>query len=292
LGKFPRISIITPNFNGAKFLEQTILSVIGQNYPNLEYIIIDGCSSDGSIEIIKKYENKIAFWISEPDNGMYDAIQKGFDKCSGEILGWINSDDILQNNSLFALAEIFSSNKKIRWIQGYPNVIDEKGRIVYHRSHRYNKYDFYLKDYHDGVFIQQESTFWTEDLWKESGAALSKKYKYAGDFELWIRFFLYDNLYTTNTLLGSFRSHSNGQISRDLYNEYIHECDQIVEDALDSLPLSEKKRIDKIKVLRRIRKSAPWIYKIMKLYKLGSIESPNPYSVEFDFSKNKYLSSI
>jgi glycosyltransferase involved in cell wall biosynthesis len=89
---YPRISIVTPSFNDVEYLEQTILSIINQGYPNLEYVIIDGGSTDGSVDIIKKYADHLAYWVSEKDQGMYHAIQKGFQKTTGEIMGWINSD--------------------------------------------------------------------------------------------------------------------------------------------------------------------------------------------------------
>jgi len=91
--KFPKISVVTVNYNKGNFIEETILSVINQNYPNLEYIIIDGASTDNSIEIIKKYEKHLAYFISEPDSGMTEALIKGFNKATGEILAWLNSDD-------------------------------------------------------------------------------------------------------------------------------------------------------------------------------------------------------
>jgi len=91
---YPKISIITPSFNQGKYLEETIFSVLGQNYPNLEYIIIDGGSTDNSVDIIKKYENQLTYWISEPDNGQSHAINKGFMKATGGILAWLNSDDM------------------------------------------------------------------------------------------------------------------------------------------------------------------------------------------------------
>jgi glycosyltransferase involved in cell wall biosynthesis len=99
--RWPRISIVTPSLNQANYLEETIRSVLLQGYPNIEYIIIDGGSTDESVEIIKKYEKWLSFWISEPDKGQSHAINKGFSKASGEIYAYINSDDLYEQNSVF-----------------------------------------------------------------------------------------------------------------------------------------------------------------------------------------------
>ena len=125
---YPKISIITPTYNSVAFLEATIKSVIEQNYPNLEYIIIDGGSNDGTVEIIERYAEHLAYWISEPDKGMYDALQKGFDKSTGDILGWLNSDDLHFEWTLELIARLFTRFEQVDWLTS--NIIsgmDEDG---------------------------------------------------------------------------------------------------------------------------------------------------------------------
>jgi glycosyltransferase involved in cell wall biosynthesis len=191
MNSYPKITIITPNYNLGEYLEQTILSILNQNYPNLEYIIIDGGSTDNSLEIIKKYEKHLAYWVSEPDKGMYEAIQKGFNRSTGDIMGWLNSDDMLTPNGLFTLAEIFSTFSNIHWVQGRPVSWDEKGRLIdVGMLKRWNKYHFYIGKYQ---WIQQESTYWRRELWDKAGGKLNTNLRLAGDFELWLRFLIMKN---------------------------------------------------------------------------------------------------
>ena len=123
---FPKISIITPSYNQGQYIEQTILSVIGQGYPNLEYIIIDGGSTDNTVEIIKKYSDKISYWISEPDKGQSDALIKGLEKCTGDIFNWINSDDYFEENSFFNIAQYFIDHPSIAMLSGFCNCFDNE----------------------------------------------------------------------------------------------------------------------------------------------------------------------
>ncbi len=229
---YPRITIVTPNLNQGNFIEKTIRSVIDQGYPNLEYIIMDGGSDDESVEIITRYQPQISHWESKPDKGLYDALQKGFQISTGEIMGWINADDVLLSNSLLTLAEIFSLSPDIQWIQGYPSVIDEQDRLVYSRPPVFDPAHFLGKHYHDGRFIQQESTFWRRNLWESAGSNFPCPYKFAGVFELWMQFFRFAPIHITSALLGAFRTRKNNQLSRDHFREYLTECDMIIDDII------------------------------------------------------------
>lgn len=235
---YPKITIVTPSYNQGQYLEQTILSIIEQNYPNLEYIIIDGGSTDNSVEIIKKYEKHLTYWVSEKDKGQYDAIQKGFEKSSGEIMGWLNSDDMLQPYSLFTIGQIFGDFQQVQWLQGFPNVIDENNRIVYARSGKELTKSFFYQKKHltTGMYIQQESTYWRRSLWEKVGSTISQEYKYAGDFELWIRFFQYVKLHNIDAMLGTFRLRKEGQASTKHYDEYVAES----LDILEAYPLTRR----------------------------------------------------
>jgi len=282
---YPKISIVTAVFNQREFIEDCIRSILDQNYPNLEYLVIDGGSTDGTTEIIKKYADKLQYWVSEPDNGLYFALQKGFQRATGEIMGWLNSDDVLHKNSLFTIAEIFGSNNDIKWMQGLPTVIDNKNRIVFSREARKDRYEFLLKEYHDGIFIQQESTYWRRDLWERAGSFISTNFEFAGDFELWTRFFEQETLYGTNALIGSFRYRGTGQISKDHYLEYITECDKIIDAAVCKLAGAELSMYKNRLKMKRRKERFPLFSKIMA--SKGIVNKTNN-EVNFDFKEYKF----
>lgn len=223
LNKYPKISIVTPVYNQVHFIEQTICSVINQGYPNLEYIIIDGGSTDGTIDIIKKYSNRISYWVSEPDNGMYDAIQKGFEKSTGEIMGWLNSDDIYYDKCLFAVANAFQNNPQVEWLTGMQTTIDAEGLIIRNAQGRFlSKYNFIMRDFQ---WISQESTLWRRDLWNKCGGRLATSLRYAGDFELWLRFIQQSPLYHLQSPIGTYRIRQ-GQLSSEI-EKYLEEVDSV-----------------------------------------------------------------
>lgn len=132
----PRITVVTPSFNQGKFLEETIRSVLEQGYANLEYMVIDGGSTDNSVEIIRKYQDALAFWTSEPDRGQADAINKGWHRATGEILAYINSDDTFSPNALQLVAEAFSSDPEVGLVYGRCLVIDERSSVIRERPVR------------------------------------------------------------------------------------------------------------------------------------------------------------
>ncbi|HEY9794708.1 MAG TPA: glycosyltransferase family 2 protein [Leptolyngbyaceae cyanobacterium] len=213
---WPKISLVTPSLNQAQFLEATIQSILSQNYPNLEYIIIDGGSTDGSLEIIKKYESNLHFWCTEPDGGQYDAINKGFAHSTGEIKAWLNSDDMQYPWALRTVASIMSELPQVEWLTTLsPGFWDWHGFCTGFASiPGYSREAFLDSCYLPGSnrptgWVQQESTFWRHSLWEKVGSSISTKFNLAGDFDLWTRFYLHTDLYGTFSPLGGFRTQIN-----------------------------------------------------------------------------------
>jgi glycosyltransferase involved in cell wall biosynthesis len=206
--EWPRITLVTPVFNSARYIEQTIQSVISQQYPNLEYFIVDGGSTDGALDIIRKYERQLSGWTSEPDNGMYDALNRGFGRSSGEIMGWISATDMLHTRSLFVVGSVFKALPEVEWITARPTGFSEEGMTVsVNRSlKRWSRLRFLAGS---NRYIQQESTFWRRSLWERAGSHMDTSRREGSDFELWVRFFRHARLYSVDALIGGFRVHAD-----------------------------------------------------------------------------------
>lgn len=180
----PRISVVTPSLNQAGLIEATLKSIHDQAYPNLEHIVIDGGSTDGTREIIKRYDDKIAFWSSGPDRGQTHALVKGFSRASGEIFCWLNSDDLFMSRTLWEVAGFLGAHPEVAFVYGDSKWIDAEGNFIKpKREHGWNRF-VWLNDHN---FIPQPSSFWKADLYKEVGG-LDTSFDLAMDADLWIRF--------------------------------------------------------------------------------------------------------
>lgn len=162
---YPRITVVTPSYNQGLYIEETILSVLNQDYPNLEYIVIDGGSTDNSPQIIQKYADKIDHFVSEPDNGQTHAINKGFKLASGDIVCWLNSDDVFLPGTLKIVAQSFQDNK-VEIVMGWTLRIDEKSNILF--NHFIPKQTLWMA--RRGVFyFGQQSWFWRREMFEYLG---------------------------------------------------------------------------------------------------------------------------
>lgn len=232
---WPKISIVTPSCNQGQFLEETICSILGQGYPNLEYIIIDGGSTDNSVKIIKKYEQSLAYWVSEKDAGQYDAINKGFARSTGEVMAWLNSDDMYLPWTLRTVAEIFDRLQQVDWLTTMnPGTVDYFGNCLgFLNVQGYSKDAFldgaYLPFRRKGFcWIQQESTFWRRSLWKKAGGKIAESIHLAADFDLWCRFYRYSELYGVASPFSCFRLQDQQKSLK--IEEYVKEAELSLSD--------------------------------------------------------------
>jgi len=204
----PLISIVTPSFNQARYIESTIRSVLEQDYPAIEYIIVDGGSSDSSVEIIKRYAERLSWWVSEKDQGQTDALNKGFAQARGEILAWINSDDTYQPGVFSAATKYLAEHPDIGMVYADTNFIDEKGRVIGQFPAAQTDYRRLKQGY---VHIPQQATFFRTDLWRKVGP-LDPDFYFAMDYDLWVRLAkLAPFTYLPGQTWANFRLHTSGK---------------------------------------------------------------------------------
>lgn len=207
----PRISIITPCFNHVRYIEQTILSVLNQNYPNLEFIIVDGGSTDGSVDIIRKYHTQLTWWISERDNGQTEAINKGFRKATGEIVTWLNSDDYYLPDTLKKVSRIYNE-KCFDFLAGTVRIVDVNGNFIEDKPTVWPSVNERLYD--SLPYVGQPATFFRRSLLDLVGY-LDESFHFAMDFDFWLKlrqkkveFTIVDEVFTC------FRQHSDAKTSK------------------------------------------------------------------------------
>lgn len=203
---YPRLTIITPSYNQGQFLEQTILSVLQQGYPNLEYIVIDGGSSDGSVEIIKRYSKYLAYWVIEKDAGQADAINKGIKRSTGEIIGWINSDDVYVQGAFNKVIQAFNNNTECVLVHGNRILLDASSNVTGWAS---------LPPFEPSNFIFNvcsETAFWRRSAMNDVGL-LKGQLQFAMDLEFFGRLYKYGKFVKLKDYLGYFRCHENNKSS-------------------------------------------------------------------------------
>jgi glycosyltransferase involved in cell wall biosynthesis len=235
--EWPRLTIVTPSYNQGRFIEETIRSVLLQNYPNLEYIIIDGGSNDGTLEIIKKYEPWIAYWVSEPDKGQSDAINKGFQKATGLYGNWINSDDLLEKDALWSIVQKIDLKEEKAVFLGDYKEIEYSGELKRNSRSEIRKLEE-LVDI-EGHWrnsksspIGQQSTFFPVKLFKDVGM-LNTDNHFSMDYELWGRFLIAGAVFVpVHKTLGAFRVYDGQKISdRHITTKsLIHTASELIAD--------------------------------------------------------------
>ncbi|MEI6346129.1 MAG: glycosyltransferase [bacterium] len=219
---YPRISIVTVCFNRAQYIAETIESVLSQGYPNLEYIVIDDNSTDGSWEVIQKYKDKLAYIEQIPGkrDTPVESLNYGLSKTTGEIMATINDKNIYMPKSLFAVAGVFSAFPQVEWLTGVGLIIDKGGIITNIIPIRKGFYEHLINLPWN---IQHESTFWRRSLWKRTGSQYDPKYSWVFDMGLWRKFFFEAPLYHLNTVVGAYRKLPSARTTLNK-EEFYHYC--------------------------------------------------------------------
>jgi hypothetical protein len=235
----PRISIVTPSYGQGSYIERTLLSVLDQSYPNLEYVVQDGGSRDNTVEVLEAYSDRLASFQSCPDNGQSDAINKGFARTSGDIMAWLNSDDLLLPGSLARVEKAFRENPDVDVIYGNRLLIDENdmeiGRWIM------PGHDAQVLSWAD--YIPQETLFWRRSIWEKCGGSIDETFKFAMDWDLLVRFrdagatFMH-----IPAFMGAFRIHEQQKTSAVISEIGFQEMDRIRLRTLGKVPTRKEIR--------------------------------------------------
>lgn len=217
--KWPRISIVTPSYNQGDFIEETIRSVLLQGYPNLEYILIDGGSSDNSVDIIKKYGQYLAYWVIEADSGQSNALNKGFRKATGELIGWQNSDDYYHFNSLRCAAQAIKNYENVEVIYGSTDNVDSNGKFI--RAYPVSSFDIYkLIPY---LNMCNQSMFFSKKIFEQCNF-IDESFKHGMDQEFLLRLAIKDYKFQfIPEMIGYYRVHENSKGTKQ-YDICLKDC--------------------------------------------------------------------
>ncbi len=203
----PLVSIVTPSLNQAQYLEKAIQSVLAQEYPRIEYIVVDGGSTDGSVDIIRGYEAQLAWWISEPDEGHADALNKGFACASGDVLAWLNSDDYYYPGAIAQAMAFLRDHPDVGMVYGDADYLDPQGRVIGRFPAAQTDLQRMLRGY---VHIPQATTFFRADIWEQVGP-LDLSLFFAFDYDLWVKIAAQSELKYLHRTWAAFRLHEEGK---------------------------------------------------------------------------------
>lgn len=230
ISNLPSITIVTPSLNQGSFIEETIVSILSQQYPKLEYIIADGGSTDNTLDVLNKYSGQVQ-WYSKKDKGQTDAINNGMHMATGEIVAYLNADDILLPGSLLLAAGIFAQQKNVQWLTGQCRIIDENGKDIRPIISLYKNLLLYSRSYRGLLvtnYISQPATFWRRSLIDTCGL-LDESLHYVMDYEYWLRLWKITPPFILHKDLAGFRIQSKSKTtSAGHLEEYIKEEQQII----------------------------------------------------------------
>jgi len=279
-----KVSIITPSFNQAPFLEECIKSVLNQDYPNIEYIIIDGGSTDGSIDIIKKYNDKLTYWISEPDNGQSHAINKGFKKATGDIVAWLNSDDLYFPDAVSTAVTRFEENRDLTLFYGNCVFIDKNGSYIRYFTEIEPYNQDRLLNFSD--YIMQPTTFFSREKLVEVGY-LDESFHYVMDWDLWCKLCKIGQVFYEDKLIAANRDYettktNTGGIDRlkEIYTLQKKHKTHFWPNSFFCYSAAEIRNISS-------KEKCNFLKKILSLFALG-IYCLSPLSVIFDYKQRNY----
>lgn len=201
------VSIVTPSYNQARFIEGTIQSVLSQDYSQIEYLLVDGGSTDSTVDIIRRYEDRLTWWVSEKDRGQTDAINKGLARAKGDILAWINSDDTYEPGAVSAAVQFLKEHPEVGMVYGDCNYINETGEVIGRFRSRQTSYRRIRQGYNH---IPQQTMFFRADLWKQVGP-LDPSFHFAMDYDLWTRISARSPIRYVPQTWANFRLHTSGK---------------------------------------------------------------------------------
>jgi glycosyltransferase involved in cell wall biosynthesis len=273
---FPRITIVTPALDRDEFLEATVRSITSQDYPNLEFIVIEDGTSPDRRRVLDKYASHFRWEVCAPGTELCAAVNAAFAKSAGEILGWLEPGDMLHTNGLQVIGGVFSTFPDVEWITGRPFNFSPSGKPAgLKHLERWSRIRFLAGG---NKYIHRDTTFWRRSLWEKSGGALSTEYGLAGEFDLFLRFFRHTRLYSVEALIGGYRTHPGNYSKSGSHSRYNQICDGLADRELAGVSGAYGAKLFRglTRALAHIPKVRNWwhLYALKSLYRCPGWDWP------------------